>query len=168
MSYFIGSWTRDDVMTWIRFPLYWPFVRGIHRSPVDCPHKGSSTRPLMFFCCQSKQTVEKSLGLPVRSLSHAMKLMWCHCNGNWIFTGDNTFSSPKSFTFWFKYHWRLFLMVQFEISKYRLIQWLVAGSMSVVIQFIDANVRHHPGRGISNNKNVIIKLISLIDIMSYS
>ena len=25
----------------IKRPLYWPFVEGIHRSPVDSPHKGS-------------------------------------------------------------------------------------------------------------------------------
>ena len=30
------------------FPRYWPFVRGIHRSPVDSPHKGPVTRTLMF------------------------------------------------------------------------------------------------------------------------
>ena len=26
--------THDDVIKWKHFPLYWPFVRGIHRSPV--------------------------------------------------------------------------------------------------------------------------------------
>ena len=25
---------HNDVRTWVRFPYYWPFVRGIHRSPV--------------------------------------------------------------------------------------------------------------------------------------
>ena len=30
----------DDVMKWKHFPHYWPFVRGIHRSPVNSPHKG--------------------------------------------------------------------------------------------------------------------------------
>ena len=32
---------HDEVMTWECFPHYWPFVRGIHQSLVDCPHKGS-------------------------------------------------------------------------------------------------------------------------------
>ena len=27
-------------MEWKHFPGYWPFVRGIHRSPVNSPHKG--------------------------------------------------------------------------------------------------------------------------------
>ena len=30
------------------FPRYWPFVRGIHRSPVDSPHKGQWRGALMF------------------------------------------------------------------------------------------------------------------------
>ena len=30
------------------FPRYWPFVRGIHRSPVNSPHKGQWRRALMF------------------------------------------------------------------------------------------------------------------------
>ena len=34
------------------FPRYWPFVRGIHRSPVNSPHKGQWRGALMFcFIC---------------------------------------------------------------------------------------------------------------------
>ena len=38
----------DDVIKWKRFPRYWPFVRGIHRSPVNSPHKGQWRGALMF------------------------------------------------------------------------------------------------------------------------
>ena len=31
---------HDDVIKWKHLPRYWPFVRGIHRSPVNSPHKG--------------------------------------------------------------------------------------------------------------------------------
>ena len=31
---------HDDVIEWIFFPRYWPFVRGIHRFPVNSTHKG--------------------------------------------------------------------------------------------------------------------------------
>ena len=31
---------HDDVIKWEHFLRYWPFVRGIHRSPVHSPHKG--------------------------------------------------------------------------------------------------------------------------------
>ena len=30
---------HDDVIKWKHFQLYWHFVRGIHRSPVDSPYK---------------------------------------------------------------------------------------------------------------------------------
>ena len=34
------------------FPRYWPFVWGIHRSPVNSPHKGQWRRALIFsFIC---------------------------------------------------------------------------------------------------------------------
>ena len=39
---------HDDVIKWKRFPRYWPFVRGIHRSPVNSPHKGRWRWALMF------------------------------------------------------------------------------------------------------------------------
>ena len=31
---------NDDVIKWKYLPRYWPFVRGIHRSPVNSPQKG--------------------------------------------------------------------------------------------------------------------------------
>ena len=39
---------HDDVIKWKHFPRYWPFVRGIHRSPVNFPHKGHWRGALMF------------------------------------------------------------------------------------------------------------------------
>ena len=39
---------HDDVINWNHFPRYWPFVRGIHRSPVNSPHKGQWRGALMF------------------------------------------------------------------------------------------------------------------------
>ena len=38
----------DDVIKWKHFPRYWPFVRGIHRLPVNSPHKGQWRGALMF------------------------------------------------------------------------------------------------------------------------
>ena len=31
---------HDDIIKWKHFPRYWPFVRVIHWSPVNSPHKG--------------------------------------------------------------------------------------------------------------------------------
>ena len=39
---------HDDVIKWKHFPRNWPFVWGIHRSPVNSPHKGQWRGALMF------------------------------------------------------------------------------------------------------------------------
>ena len=39
---------HDDVIKWKHFPRYWPFVRGIHRSPLNSSHKGQWHGALMF------------------------------------------------------------------------------------------------------------------------
>ena len=38
-----------DVITWKHFPRYWSFARGIHRSPVNSPHKSQRPGALMFY-----------------------------------------------------------------------------------------------------------------------
>ena len=46
-----GDWyltLHDDVIKWKHFPRNWPFVRKIHRSPVNFPHKGQWRGALMF------------------------------------------------------------------------------------------------------------------------
>ena len=47
-KYKVGLVYHDDVIKWKYFPRYWPFVRGIHRSPVKSPHKGQRRGALMF------------------------------------------------------------------------------------------------------------------------
>ena len=42
---YVTSWWRDKMET---FQRYWPFVRGIHRSPVNSPHRGQWRGALMF------------------------------------------------------------------------------------------------------------------------
>ena len=39
---------HDDVIKWKHAPRYWSFVRGIHWSPVNSPHKGQWRGALMF------------------------------------------------------------------------------------------------------------------------
>ena len=39
---------HDDVIEWKHFPPYWPCVRGIHRLPVNSPHKGQWRGALMI------------------------------------------------------------------------------------------------------------------------
>ena len=44
----VNKQAHDDFVKWKHFPRYWPFVWGIHRSPVNSPHKGQWRRALMF------------------------------------------------------------------------------------------------------------------------
>ena len=52
----------DNIIKWKHFPYYWPFVRGIHQSPVDPSHKGHWHRGLMFplICATKKQLSKQS------------------------------------------------------------------------------------------------------------
>ena len=42
------NYKHDDIIKWKHFPRYWPFVWGIHRSPVNSPYKGKWRGALMF------------------------------------------------------------------------------------------------------------------------
>ena len=77
---------RDDVIKWKHFPRYWPFVRGIHRSPVNSPHKGQWRGALIFslICAWtklSKQWRRRWFETPSRSL-------WRHCNDRSRYQGQ--------------------------------------------------------------------------------
>ena len=45
-----GGGQHDDVIKWKHFPRYWPFVRGIHPSPVNSTHKGHWREALICTC----------------------------------------------------------------------------------------------------------------------
>ena len=45
---YANSMLHDDVIKWKHFPRYCPFVRGIHRLPVNSPHKGQWRGGLVF------------------------------------------------------------------------------------------------------------------------
>ena len=45
---FASVYDMKDVIIWKHFPRYWPIVWGIHRSPVNSPHKGQWGGALMF------------------------------------------------------------------------------------------------------------------------
>ena len=71
-----AAWSHhDDVIRGKNFPRFWPFVRGIHRSPVNSPHKGQWRGALIFslICGFGKQSWGWSFQMPPGSL-------WRHCN----------------------------------------------------------------------------------------
>ena len=45
----ISNWIHDDVIKWKHFLRYWPFVRGIHRSSVNSPHRPVTRSFDVFF-----------------------------------------------------------------------------------------------------------------------
>ena len=71
---------HDDVIKRKHFPRHWPFVWGIHRSPVNSPHKGQWRGALMFslICAWKKRLINQSLGWWIETPP-------CSCHGGKIF-----------------------------------------------------------------------------------
>ena len=62
-------YTHDDIIKWIHFPRYWPFVRGIHWWLVNFPHKGQWC--IIWSALEQtvgKQSRRRSFETPSRSL----------------------------------------------------------------------------------------------------
>ena len=72
-------WKISSVSWWKHFPRYWLFARGIHRSPVNSPHKGQWRRALMFALIYTWTN-----GLSNRSRHWWFEtpscFLWCRCN----------------------------------------------------------------------------------------
>ena len=69
----IRNWDHDDVIKWKYFPRYWPFVRGIHRSPVNSPHKGQWRGALTFsliYACSNGWANKRDTGDLRRHRAH--------------------------------------------------------------------------------------------------
>ena len=73
--------SHDDVIKWKHFPCCWYFVRGIHRSPVNSPHKGQWRGTLMFsliYAWINRWVNSREAGDLRR---HRVRLLWRHRNG---------------------------------------------------------------------------------------
>ena len=65
---------HDDAIKWKHFPPYWPFVCGIHRSPVNSLHQDQWCRVLVFslFCAWTNCVVNnRDAGVMIKT----------HCDG---------------------------------------------------------------------------------------
>ena len=87
------SQQHGDVIKWKHFPRYKPFVRGIHRSPVNSPHKVQWRGSLMFslICAWIKGWVNNGgAGELRRHRSHYDVIVmgfaygWKWASSNWI------------------------------------------------------------------------------------
>ena len=90
LDYDLATKIHDDAINWKHFPRYWPFVTGIHRSPVDSPHKGQWRRAVMFSliyvwtngCANNRDAGD---------LRRPSCPLWRHCNDLWDFECNVTF-----------------------------------------------------------------------------
>ena len=88
---------HDDVIKWKHFLRYWPFVRGIHRSPVNSPHKGQWRGVLMFslICAWINGSINnREAGDLRRHRAHydviIMNMNSQQTEGNWRTSGSRT------------------------------------------------------------------------------
>ena len=80
-----GVTPHDDVTKWKHFPCYWPFVRGIHQSPVNSTRKGQWRGALMLSLIYTwiNASEKWSWGWWFETPSRSL---WRHCNVNcWHF-----------------------------------------------------------------------------------
>ena len=81
LTYRVGvAWWRHQME---HFPSHWPFVGGIHRSPMDSPHKASDTEHCCFLDLRLNKRLSKQSGrqwFETPSLS-----LWCYCNCTRVF-----------------------------------------------------------------------------------
>ena len=72
-------WVHDDVINWRYFPSHWPFVRGIHRWPVDSLHKGQWHGVFMFslMCPWTNSWANNRDAVEFETLWCSL---WRHCN----------------------------------------------------------------------------------------
>ena len=68
---------HDDVIKWRHFPCYWPFVRGIHRSPVPSQRPVKRCFDVFFDLRLNKRLSKQSWGWWFETPSHSL---WRHCN----------------------------------------------------------------------------------------
>ena len=68
-----------EAIKWKHFLRYWPFLRGIYRSPVNSLHKGPVTRSfdIFFDLCLNKWLSKQSWGWWFEMPSCSL---WCHFN----------------------------------------------------------------------------------------
>ena len=72
---------HDAVIKWKHFPRNWPFVRGIHRSPENSPHKGQWRGALMLslICARINGWVNNREAGDLRrhGAHYDVTVMWC-------------------------------------------------------------------------------------------
>ena len=97
---------HDDVIKWKHFLRYWPFVRGIHQSLVNSPHKGQWGGALMFslICAWINGWVNNRDAVDLRHHSAHYDVTNEYrnfCHGSAVIEA---------------FHWFFFVMIRYQIS----------------------------------------------------
>ena len=103
------SQCHDDVIKWTHFTCYWPFVQGIHWSPVNSQHKGQWHGTLMFslICTRIKDCVNKCeagglrrhrthYGIIVMVMGELWGVCLEHFGENWPYNGTESYHLLKT------------------------------------------------------------------------
>ena len=78
----MDCYPHGDVIKWKHCPRYWPFVRGIHRPPVNSPHNCQLRRVLIFDLRLNKWLSKQSWSWWFETPSCSL---WRHCNEKNLF-----------------------------------------------------------------------------------
>ena len=95
---------HDDVIKWKYFPRCWPFVSGIHRSPVNSPHKRPVTMcfDAFFDLPMNKRLSKLWWGWWFETPS---RLLWRQCNGKDMSLNARSTSNIEATETVFMYVW---------------------------------------------------------------
>ena len=86
-----GRVWHDDVIKCKHFPRYWPFVSGIHRSPVDYPHKKPVTLSVdVFFYLRLNKRLSKQSRRRRRWFEMPLRSLWRQSNDLFQFDVNDT------------------------------------------------------------------------------
>ena len=114
-SCILASNNHDDVIKWKTFPRYWPFVRGIHRTPV-IPHTKANDAELWCFLWfalnirLSKQWWGWWFETPSCPL-------WRHCNAPNACVGNDRWNN-KTTALWNVWPWHDVIMNWWCLRRY--------------------------------------------------
>ena len=116
---------HDVVIKWKHFSRYWPFVRGIHWSPVNSPHKCQCRGPLMFFfiCARINDWVNKREACDLRRRR-------AHYDVTVMINGDESYPKyfrPSSLN-WNTFHqivWWCQLFFRKPSKSFPFIHWII-------------------------------------------
>ena len=79
-------WFGEDVIKWKHFPRYWPFWRGIFRSPVDSAHKDQLCGAFIFSLICTWTVLEQTIETPMIWDAITIIMMWLW----WLFIDHKT------------------------------------------------------------------------------